>query len=313
MFMISIREFTDDDIKKYSSIFQCAYDLYNDYSGLYYILEIDGVEQVLYRMENIFTLFSLNNQKISYSVFTIDHNYEVIDAGFDDFETHLVNNHMIVQNRETLFTQCLSLEKRENGVDVDGYNGIIMYSQYDPELDIRSCLTYQQMYNENSNKIYQSHIEVPFTYTIEENVTKRKKSRSQTYIKGEYNHDYDPFTFNIATMKDYGLISLLREGAINLQKTNKITRYYKILAYSPQKYAITGFPLTRQYYSSEIEDLFRAYGFNTSIPMYLLDLYNGEYSEMNLFNNIAGLIKDADLAFKEEDVITNNSFKLILR
>lgn len=312
MYMISIREFTDNDIKKYSSIFECVYDLYNDYSGLYYILDIDGVEQVLYRIENVFTLFSLDNTGISYSVFTVNQDYEVVDAGFDDFEMHYVDNKMIVQNRENLFTQCLSLVKRENGVDVDGYNGAVVYSQYSPELDIRSCLTYQQMYNDNCHKIYQSHIEVPFTYTIEKNVTKKKTSRSQTYIKGEYSYDYNPFTFNIATMKDYGLISLLREGAINLQKTNKITRYYKILAYSPQKYAITGFPFTRQYYSSEMEDLFRAYGFNTSIPMYLLDLYNGEYSEMNLFNNIASIIKEVDLAF-EEDVITDNSFKLILK
>lgn len=304
MFMISIRDFDEKDIKKYLVVFDCINDLYNDYGGMYYILDIDGKEKVLHRIDNIFTILSLScDGSIDYSVFTVNENYEIIDAGFDEFETHIVEDKLVVQKRETYFTECLSFSKRENGLDNDGYDGVIVYTQYDPKLDIRASITYQQMYNESRNRIYESHINVPFVYTLENNMTNKKTSRQYTYIKCEYSYDKTPYTFNIATIKDYGLIPFLKNGPISLQKNDKITRYYKVLAYSKQKYAITGFPFTRQYNPNEMKELFTSYGFNASIPSYLLDLYNGEYQEMNSFKEIASIIKRIETNYGIEDII----------
>lgn len=314
MFMISVRDFDEKDVKRYLSVFDCINDLYDDYGGMYYILDIDGKEKVLHRTYNIFTILSLSfDGSIDYSIFTINEDYEVIDAGFENFETHVIEGKLVVQKRETCFTECLSFSKRENGVDNDGYDGIIVYSQYDPKLDIRAVITYQQMYNGECGRIYQSHIEVPFTYALETNIVNKRHSRQHTYIKGEYRYDKSPHIFNIATIKDYGLMSFLEKGAISLQQNNKITRYYKVLAYSPQKYAITGFPFTRQYNSNEMKELFKSYGFNDSIPTYLLDLYNGEYEEMNLFKEISCVIKDIETNYSVEDIIDGKAFNLKLK
>lgn len=314
MFMISIRDFDEEDIKKYLVVFDCINDLYDDYGGMYYILNVNGKENVLHRIDNIFTILSLScDGSIDYSVFTVNEDYEIMDAGFEEFETHVVEDKLVVQKRETCFTECLSFLKRENGLDNDGYDGVIVYSQYDLKLDIRAVITYQQMYNEERTRIYESHIQVPFTYTLETNMTNKKPSRQYTYIKGEYRYDKTPYTFNIATIKDYGIMSFFKKGSISLQKDNKITRYYKVLAYSKQKYAITGFPFTRQYNPNEMKELFTSYGFNDSIPSYLLDLYNGEYQEMNLFKEIASVIKNIETNYSAEDIIDGKPFELKLK
>lgn len=52
-----------------------------------------------------------------------------------------------------------------------------------------------------------------------------------------------------------------------------------------------------------MKELFTSYGFNASIPSYLLDLYNGEYQEMNSFKEIASIIKRIETNYGIEDII----------
>lgn len=59
-----------------------------------------------------------------------------------------------------------------------------------------------------------------------------------------------------------------------------------------------------------MKELFTSYGFNASIPSYLLDLYNGEYQEMNLFKEIASTIKDIETNYSITDIIDNKILEL---
>ncbi len=293
--MIKIKNFAEEHAKKYIVIVECIYTLYNSYDGAYYILDIDGKEKVLHRINNIFTILSLDEDYgIEYSVFTINDNYEIIDAGFDDFETHIVDGILTVQNRDTLFTQCLYSMKRDNGLDYDGFDGVTIYSQYDPNSDVRAIITYQQMYCENRKRIYPNHIEIPFIYSLEKNAT-RRFSHKYTYIRMEYRYDKNPNEFNMATIKDYGLRDFLKNGPVKLQQSDKIIRYYKVLAYTSQKVAITGFPFATQYEMTDMNELFTLNGFHYQVPSYLLDLYNGDYQEMNLFKEIANILKEIEM------------------
>lgn len=259
---IDIKEIEEREISKYAPIFSCIYDLFGDCVGVYFKLIIDGQEKILQRRDDLFVLYSIKDVNlVSFEMFTIDEEYNVTSAGFNDFELHTINGDKVIQERGSVNLESLIFIKRSNGVDTDGYDGSVGYIQYNQEKDVRLMLIYQQMYNSNG-KVYSYHVDKnPFQILIERGLKGKKNGsivpvRSTRYMKYDYDYRVCNTLYNLAVIKDYGLQAFMEKGAYALHKENVISRYHKIIGVTRGGYAITGFPLCKQYHYEDFNDIF---------------------------------------------------------
>lgn len=311
---IDIREISELEIPKYAPIFSCIYNLFGDYVGVYFKLIIDGKEKLLQRRDDMFILYSIEDVNlISYEMFTIDEEYQVSSAGFDDFEMHTISGDRVIQDRNSVNLESLVFIKRKDGRDDDGYDGSVGYIQYNQEKDVRLMLIFQQMYN-NMGKVYSFHVDKePFQLLIEKGLGVKQKGgilpvRQERYIRGDFDYRDNNFLYSLAVIKDYGLMEFMEKGAFALHKENQIVRYYKMLGKSENGYAITGFPFCRQYKFEEFDEIFEQYGFKKKIPEHLLAIHNGEYEGLNYYQEIASFMKAVELDPPEEVIKLNLRF-----
>lgn len=294
--MITIGELTSEDVQKYQPIFQACYELFQSVNGVYYKINIDGEEKILHRVENLFTIFELDENVVGYQMFTVDDNYQVADVAFDDYEMHPQGNRRVFQRREDGMTECLDFFERPNGPDNEGYNGMICYVQYNPTNDMRVMIMYQQNIYNNKTKIYEFHTRVPFQIKIEKHVLLRDKGVklpfcSKTYIKRTFDYRDEPLFYTLATLKDYGVGATIGQDVVSLQGSNDITRYYRELFITKNYQAISLFPFCNQYKIEEIKEYLESLGFNTSIPKLLVDYHNDELPEIRTYQELSDLIK----------------------
>ena len=294
--MITIGELTSEDVQKYQPIFQACYELFQSVNGVYYKINIDGEEKILHRVENLFTIFELDENVVGYQMFTVDDNYQVADVAFDDYEMHPQGNRRVFQRREDGMTECLDFFERPNGPDNEGYNGMICYVQYNPTNDMRVMIMYQQNIYNNKTKIYEFHTRVPFQIKIEKHVLLRDKGVklpfcSKTYIKRTFDYRDEPLFYTLATLKDYGVGATIGQDVVSLQGSNDITRYYRELFITKNYQAISLFPFCNQYKIEEIKEYLESLGFNTSIPKLLVDYHNNELPEIRTYQELSDLLK----------------------
>lgn len=312
--MIDIQEISELDIPRYAPIFGCIYDLFQDYVGVYFKLVIDGEEKILQRRDDLFVIYTMSDDRqVGYEMFTVDEEYKVNSAGFDNFELHTVDGTRVIQDRNCNNLESLIFSKRSDGADNDGYDGIIGYVQYNQEKDVRLMIMYQQMFN-RQDKIYSFHVKNPFQILIEERVAAKNRGsilpiKTTHYVRGEYDYRDNPTLYNIATIKDYGLSEFIEKGSFALQKSDSLVRYYKVLFTTQDKQAVTGFPFCRQYRFEDFQDFFDKYGFKSEIPEHLISIYNGENSELNYYQDIANFMKEIEMTPPDEVVKLNLKFE----
>lgn len=312
--MIDIQEISELDIPRYAPIFACIYELFQDYVGVYFKLVVDGQEKLLQRRDDLFAIYTMNDDKhVGYEMFTVDEEYKVNSAGFDDFELHTIDGVRVTQDRNCNNLESLVFMQRSDGVDNDGYDGIVGYVQYNQENDVRLMIMYQQMFN-RLDKIYSFHVKTPFQILIEERVAAKNRGsilpvKKTHYVRGEYDYRDNPTLYNIVTIKDYGLSEFMEKGAFALQKSESVVRYYKVLHTTQNKQAITGFPFCRQYRFEDFQDFFDKYSFKSEIPEHLIAIYNGENSELNYYQEVANFMKEIEMTPPDEVVKLNLKFE----
>lgn len=311
---IELKEISELEIPQYAPVFSCIYQLFGDYVGVYFKICIDGEEKILQRRDDIFVLYSIKEKNlVSYETFMVDEEYNVTTAGFDNFDMHTISGDKVINEKDSPVLESLVFVKRKDGLDADGYDGSVGYIQYNQEKDVRLMLIYQQMYN-SMNKVYSFHLNKnPFQILIEKGLGAKQKGsiippRSTRYMRCDYDvRDYNLF-YNIAVIKDYGLQEFMDKGAYALHKEDVISRYQKILGMSPSGYAITGFPFCSQYKYEDFSEMFEKYGFKDKVPDILLSIYNGDYSELNYYQEIANFMKEQELNPPEEVIQLNLKF-----
>lgn len=312
---IKIDELNELEIPKYGPVFFCVYDLFGDYSGVFFKIIIDGVVKILQRRDDLFVIYELGeNNSISYEMFSVDEDYKVSSAGFDDFEMHTISGDRVIQYRESNNIENLIFLKRRDGGDVDGFDGSVAYVQYNQEQDVRMMLIFQQMYN-SSGKIYSWHVnKEPFQILIERGVALKQNGRKivprdERYIRVNFDVRDEPGKYDICVIKDYGLKEFMDKGAFSLHKQNEIIRYYKMIAKTGDGYAITTFPFGRQYKFTDFYELFSKYGFKIRIPEQLIAIHNDEDVTLNNYQAIANFMKEIEMTPPDDVITLNLKFK----
>ena len=301
--MYKLKELTDDDVLRHEAAIRCAYQVYGDVEGVFYLVDADGEEVILHNSENVFMLIHDKDNKVRYTMFGVDENFELSDLGYPKFEYHVMDGEKVFLDRETGKSFSIALTERSDGEDVDGYNGYVRFTQFNPESKERATITFQHMIN-NRGMVSPFHIRKPFQIMFQSNVRINRKGElkckgKKSYIAKNFNIYDDELGYNLATIKDYGLDEFFNQGSYSLQKNERsITRYYKILYVTDNLYAVTGFPFTRQYSLEDMIEMLKERGFCYEIPQEYLDVYNGNDE---LLNSIKELIEEIKKHLTYED------------
>lgn len=308
---MDIKELSETDLQSYAPIFSCIFNLFGDYVGVYFKLVIDGKERLLQRRDNMFVLYNMAGENlVNYEMFTVDDEYKIDSAGFDNFEVYTMNGDKVIKENGSSNLESLVFIKRSDGRDSDGFDGTVGYIQYNQEKDTRLMLLYQQMYNDRG-KVYSYHVDKnPIQIMIEKGVGAKQRGsilpvRTSRYYRCDYDYrDHNVF-YNLAVLKDYGLQEFMEKGAYALHRENVISRYQKIITTTSSGYAVTGFPFCKQYPYEAFNELFDEYGFRKKIPDSLLSIYNGEFDDLNYYQEIASFMKEIEMSPPEEVIKLN--------
>jgi hypothetical protein len=305
--MYKLKELTDNDVLRHELSIRCAYQVYGDVVGSFYLLEKDGKESILHNEDNIFMIIDELDGKVSYTMFAVDDNFELSDLGYPEFEFHLLDKEYVFLDRETGKSYSIALNERADGEDVDGYNGYVRFTQFNPDTRERATIIFQHMYTEGK-MVSPFHTKKPFQVIFQSNVkiTKKgefKSSSKKQFIAKTFSIYDDKLGYDIATIKDYGLSEFLEKGSYALQSNERnITRYYKILYVTDSLYAATGFPFTRQYTLEDMIAMLKERGFGYEIPQQYMDIYNGRDELLNEVKQLIEEIKK-NIVFVDEPYV----------
>lgn len=305
--MYKLKELTDNDVLRHELSIRCAYQVYGDVVGSFYLLEKDGKESILHNEDNIFMIIDELDGKVSYTMFAVDDNFELSDLGYPEFEFHLLDKEYVFLDRETGKSYSIALNERADGEDVDGYNGYVRFTQFNLDTRERATITFQHMYTEGK-MVSPFHTKKPFQVIFQSNVkiTKKgefKSSSKKQFIAKTFSIYDDKLGYDIATIKDYGLSEFLEKGSYALQSNERnITRYYKILYVTDSLYAATGFPFTRQYTLEDMIAMLKERGFGYEIPQQYMDIYNGRDELLNEVKQLIEEIKK-NIVFVDEPYV----------
>lgn len=305
--MYKLKELTDNDVLRHELSIRCAYQVYGDVVGSFYLLEKDGKESILHNEDNIFMIIDELDGKVSYTMFAVDDNFELSDLGYPEFEFHLLDKEYVFLDRETGKSYSIALNERTDGEDVDGYNGYVRFTQFNLDTRERATITFQHMYTEGK-MVSPFHTKKPFQVIFQSNVkiTKKgefKSSSKKQFIAKTFSIYDDKLGYDIATIKDYGLSEFLEKCSYALQSNERnITRYYKILYVTDSLYAATGFPFTRQYTLEDMIAMLKERGFGYEIPQQYMDIYNGRDELLNEVKQLIEEIKK-NIVFVDEPYV----------
>ena len=253
-------------------------------------------------IENELGVYLKVDDKIDMTAFMLDENKELLSIHREGYTIRFEEADVMAYiNDKTGIEEYLSLNKQDEP-DVDGYTGFISYMQYDPKRDINCELQYQQMYYENKDNfrptIYEYH-----TKHIDQVYIDKNFNLSAPINIGPVFRDYyisydltdDIAAQNICDIKEFGLINYINRNYY-VNKNDKY-RYYKVKYIGLNGKFHTGYPYTKGFSTNEIEYLIKSYGFNTSIPNYVLNTYNNRNQYLKDIEYLLEQIKD----IKEED------------
>lgn len=293
--MIKVKEMSELEIHKYGVIFQCVFDLFNDFEGVYFKIEVNGQEKILQRKDNLCVLYTLEDEKtVSYEMFCLDEEYNVSQAGFDDYELTMYGDLFTVQERNSSIVQSLKLYKRTDGVDNDGYDGVIIFVQYDIKKKTRITLTYQQIFDKENSIYYYAKERMPLQVVIEYGVFVNdgdvyRVLKKDRYIRADISSD--DYYYDFITIKEYGLLNVLKNGSYNLLREDRTVRYVKSLFIDFKGNYRDAWPFANLLKAEEIESLIKKYNFNTRIPDFIISLYNGENKDVLLIQEIVEKVR----------------------
>jgi hypothetical protein len=296
--MLTFRFMDEDDVKKFERMIPLCLDLNLDFNGTFSMYKYKDQDRCLYYDEGYGLIFSLDGKNVIHRAFSLGKNFEIEGAQFDGWFYEYANDIDTVVDNNTGIRSSLIHYQRQNGeVDRDKINGVVAFVQYNPRKDKRVTISYQQYKGDDSKKGYvfeSTFNKDPFAIAYERNVLLKEKLHLPRMYKRYIRVDgrYGEAMFDILTIHDYGLIPFLREGSYNLQKSNSISRYYRIINDNFRGYTITTYPIGIQHSVEDMKNRLSKDGFSIEPSKKLIDLFNCVYGpEFDEFMEVAQSLK----------------------
>ncbi len=302
--MTRITRCTDDIIEKIPNIMGHVYEYFGDKEVVVYaVLDNNEVSFIVRNHNNcLYIKKEIKNYSITPFQLKEDKTIGMIKLGDNYFYYSDEGKIYMVDKYKKEF--MIGMKKLPHE-DIDGYDGMVYYIQYNPENDTLCDIRYQQMYRELDGipHIYEFHTKKIDILAIDEQYSKKGADKkgivpktSKYFTKYEFNSEEIGYT--LTAIKDYGLLNVIVNGAYNLQKSNQVVRYIKTpFVHKNGDYADL-WPFTKQITTEELHELIKSYGFENVIPQVYLDFYNGQIPVVNELKSLVNEMKELE---KSED------------
>ena len=308
--MIEFSELTEEKKIQYKDILYTMVNMEENPNSLVFLYKYKGQEKILQVSDEICRIwYYLNENTITYSEFGINENFDLTMVALDDAILLEGEKDSFFKNRQTGCLEDFAFVGK-NEKDAQGYDGVAIYSQYNEETDIRLELIYQHMKKPN-NYVYPMHLKNPIQVSINKNASKnnrRLRDNDEIYARYDFDATKDFRKFKTATIKDYGLLKTFNKDLVSLQKSSKISRYYKVVSISKENELTISYPFGNQYTLDEVNTYIKKLGFNTEVPSYLIEMNNQKNEEYLESVILAANLKALNDAYVKG---TGRSLKLI--
>lgn len=272
--MIKFINIDETDTKTLEDILNAHAEIVGEYSGKFFKYNMNDSIGYLYKKDDLITCYYFDNDYLYYQIFYVDENYNITKFDWDDYIVDLTGDSLFFNNYEKNLYSSISMVKRKNGDDIDGYNGVIGYTQYNPLNNMTATIAYQYMFSKMREKdvIYDFHMKEPLEVIIS--------------VGPDGKH---PKSFVSRSAKRGTLLYeiMLKKDKQSVYEQNDIKRYYRVLFKDHNDYAVTGFPFCPQYTIQNIEAMLKEKGFNLYIPESIREFYNDYLKIIKDYQEIA--------------------------
>ena len=292
---------TQEEIDNYYFLVEQIEYLYGEVAGDFYSYCYKGQKRWLYACENNFTILGIDGDYILYTSFCLDQNNQLIYAEYDDFYAYLNDrNRMVLSKENEYISHSLQVSKRLQTFEDDGRDGLIVYYQHNENTDEQLFISYKCMYQENG-KIYPSSFCYSFSIQFEH------KGKVTHYIQFMIDSRY--FSFDLITIREFGLLDFMKKGAVALQKGTSIKRYFKTIQQLEDGTCVTLWGIAKPYLLDEIKSIIESKGFSFEVPEYVLNYYNYVYLEREEIDCLVSEIQNMNLFIKNQNIIELKKIK----
>ncbi len=291
--MIKLEKLSLEEISEKVCYVEQLMELYeNDLSGEFYKYTYNGEERWLYCLNGYCTILSNDGEYILYTSFYVDRgDYSLIYMEFDKFNAGVDNGEILLWREGDNISESLRTLDRSAMENNEGYSGLVIHHQKNVETGEDLLVSYQNQYREDG-RIFSCNLQRPFVICF---VDGKKITK---YLNYRTNRDY--LTYDMITIKEYGLSEFLKQGSYALQKEYEIRRYFKIRYQMSDGTCILGVPFSKCMTEEEMKKMIEDKGFRLEVPQYVIDYYNGEYEECNEYKELAEALKQFDLEHSED-------------
>lgn len=290
--MISIRKMSVEEIKAKPYLLNFIYELFGDVSDSFFEYEYEGETRWFYSSGYAITLLTFDGEYIGHQMVTLDEDYNILYAEYDGFDVwkHKSGN-LVVQKENGFVAERFEKKKLDDNARDDNRNGIILYYQYNANTLENMILAYNCVYR-GDEAIFPFEIKIPFFVTFFKGKSVKK------YVLYETDSDYK--SYDVITLREFGLKRFLEEGAFALQKDDTIRRYFKVRHESKKGDLTLLYPVSHIYKLEDIYELIRSKGFMIEASDEAMSYFNEEFSEKKEIDEVIKAIKEYDRAIDEE-------------
>lgn len=308
--MIKIIECSDEIINKIPSIMGLLYNIFGDKDiNLYAVLD-DDVLSFLARVEQNCVYIAGNKSPL---YFNIDELGNIVSTYLEPYTVCFGDELFLIDSKKN--QHFLNIHQLGEPDD-EGYTGLISYKQYDEENDVMCEINFQQMFRERDGKcpIYHFHTnEIDSVYIDEKYKFSPKYGRGILPKRAKYYSKIafcdDEVGYTLVSINENGLINTLKNGAYELLREPRAVRYVKTSYIDIFGNFGDTWPFAKQLKEKDMRKLIEDYGFTSTIPRVLIDIYNGDNFDVNLLQKLALEMKKVE----EKDTSLNSRMRLTLK
>lgn len=182
--------------------------------------------------------------------------------------------------------------------DLEGYDGRVIFNQYDESKDLNCELQFPHMYRGSVDgknpPVYDMHLRSFRTCYLDSSYMRKGEVESGFIRRGcEY---FNKFVVEKGDL-DYSIICF-KEGLVLDEQPRELIRYCKTKYISLSGDYITGFPFCKIFTEQDVRRYVEKLGFGVEIPELILNIYNGND---NVVNDIIDLVSQIKKVEEEKD------------
>lgn len=283
--MITLRKMTTDEINEKPFLINQINDIYHRVDNSFFEYTYEGETRWLYSCGQHCTILAIDGEYIAYASFMLDDEYNLIFMEFDDFDVYRhIDGRLMVSGEKSNTADALSMMKRET-LSPDDLNGIIMHQQINKSTGEEMVVAYLCAYRDS--KIY-----FPFNFKKPFFIAFLKGNKKTKYLLYETTTEY--YSYDIITIKEFGLIEFLKNGSYTLQKDDTIQRYFKTKHENRYGDCILLYPFSHPFKIGEMDEIIESKGFTRNVNSNVIGYFNGSFKEKDEFYALVDAIKIYD-------------------